>query len=379
MRVAGHDEGIDADILIFPDPRRDGFGVTNQCRARTATHQADAGPEIRADLELVTAAAMQLRHALLADRIHPREDLLRRSDGFVRDVLDQLIRRLPGFRIGFAHDHMQANAERELSSPRGRGGFHPVDLLCDLRRRLAPGQVLVDGVDRNVDAGIRRSAEIERRPRRLHRLEQQAAVLDVNMLALDIDGLARQKVAVDIEELARHLVALVMRQEDAIALVLDGITAGDDIDQQTSIRHPVERRGHAGGDARRLQPGPHSHEIPQPLGPWRNGRSHHPGILAASPRGEQHAEIAELIGSLRDLAQVVEVHLASARGGAEITAVTMRRQEPENVGVGLRAHDPDLRATSEILICFGISPSAKNVSATCCWSAITLSVIGLMP
>ena len=59
--------------------------------------------------------------------------------------------------------------------------------------------------------------------------------------------------------------------------------------------------------------------------------------------------------------------------------VTMGRQEPENIGVGLRAHDPDLRATSEILICFGISPSAKNVSATCCWSAITLSVRGLMP
>ena len=379
MRIAGHDEGIDADILIFPDPRRDGLGIADQRGARAAAHQADAGPEIGTDLELVAASAMQLRHALLADRIHPREDLLRRSHRFVGDVLDQFVRRLPGFRIGFAHDHMQADAERELSSARGGGGLHPVDLLGDLRRRLAPGQVLVDGIDGDVDAGIRRSAEIERRPRRLHRLEQQPAVLDADVLALDIDGLAREQVAVDVEELARHLVALVMDQEDAVALVLDRIAAGDDIDQQTSVRHPIERRGHARGDARRLQPGPHRHQIAQPLGPWRHGRGDHPGILAASPRRQQHAEIAELIGGLRDLAQIVEVHLASAGGGAEIAAVAMGRQEPEDIGVGLRAHDPDLRATSEILICFGMSPSAKNVSATCCWSLMTLSVIGLMP
>src|SRR5947208_10371518 len=103
---------------------------------------------------------------------------------------------------------MQANAERELSPPRSRGGFHPVDFLSDLRRRLTPGQVLVDGVDGNVDAGIRRSAEIQRRPRRLHWLEQQPAILDADVLALGIDGLARQQVTVDVEKLARHLVAL---------------------------------------------------------------------------------------------------------------------------------------------------------------------------
>ena len=40
-----------------------------------------------------------------------------------------------------------------------------------------------------------------------------------------------------------------------------------------------------------------------------------------------------LIGGLGDLAQIVEVDLASAGGGAEIAAVAMGRQEPENVGV----------------------------------------------
>jgi hypothetical protein len=196
---------------------------------------------------------------------------LRRSHRIVGDVLDQFIGGLPRFRIGFAHDHVQANAKRQLSPARGRSRLHPVDFLGDQCRRLTPGQVLVDGVDGDVDAGIRRSAEIERRPRRLHRLEQQPAVLDADVLAFDIDGLAREQVAIDVEKLARHLIALVMRQKDAIALVLDGIAAGHDIDQQTPVRHPVERRGHARGDAGRLQPGPHRHQITQPFGPWRHG------------------------------------------------------------------------------------------------------------
>ena len=216
----------------------------------------------------------------------------------------------------------------------GGDRLHAVDLFGDLRRRLAPGQIFVDGIDGDIDAGIRRSAEIQRRPRRLHRREQQPAVLDADVLALDIDGLAREQIAVDVEKLARDRVALVMGEEDAVALVLDGIAAGDDVDQQPSVRHPVERRGHPRRHARRLQAGPDRHKIAQPLGPGRDGRRDHPGILAASPGRQQHAEIAELIGGLRDLAQVVEVHLAAAGGGAEIAAVAMGRQEPENVGVG---------------------------------------------
>ena len=168
---------------------------------------------------------------------------------------------------------MQPDAEGKLApAPRGNR-LHAVDLLGDLRRRLAPGQIFVDGIDGDIDAGIRRSAEIERRPRRLHRRKQQPAILDADVLAFDIDGLARQQIAVDIEKLARHRIALVMIKEDAVALVLDGIAAGDDVDQQPSIRYPVERCGHARGDAWRLQAGPHRHEIAQPLGQGRDAEA----------------------------------------------------------------------------------------------------------
>ena len=66
-------------VLILPDAGRDRLGVADQRRAGAAAHQTDAGPQVRGDLELVARAAMQLRHALLADGVHPGKVLLRQS------------------------------------------------------------------------------------------------------------------------------------------------------------------------------------------------------------------------------------------------------------------------------------------------------------
>ena len=214
---------------------------------------------------------MQLRHAPLADRIHAR----RRSSAPRRSVVvgDVLISSSAAAQASSLVSRTMTcrrMPKRELAARARRGAVTRVDLLGDLRRRLAPGQILVDGVGRDVDAGIRRAAEIERRPRRCTGGNSRRAVLDADVLAVEIDGLAGEQVAADVEELARHFVALVMRQENAVALVLDGIAAGDDVDQQPAVRDPVERRGHARGDARRLQPGPHRDEKPQPLGQRRD-------------------------------------------------------------------------------------------------------------
>src|SRR4051812_6475495 len=111
MRVARHDEGIDADVLILLDAGRDSLGVADQRRAGAATHETDTGPQIRGDLELVALAAMELRHALLADRIHPLKVLLRGRDGLVADMLDQLIGRTPSRVAGLADNHVEPDAE----------------------------------------------------------------------------------------------------------------------------------------------------------------------------------------------------------------------------------------------------------------------------
>ena len=180
-------------VVIFPDPRRDRRRIADQRGAGAAAHQTDAGPEIGADLELVAAAAMQLRHALLADRIHPREDLLRRGDGFVGDML---ISSSAAFQASSSVSRTitcrrmpKRSLRPRLAASRARRGRSS---RATSRRRLAPGQIFVDGVGGDIDAGVRRAAEIQRRSRRLHRREQQASVLDVDVLALEVDGLRRR-------------------------------------------------------------------------------------------------------------------------------------------------------------------------------------------
>ena len=96
--------------------------------------------------------------------------------------------------LGLAHDDVQADAEAERAPVLARAAAFTVrDLLGDLRRRLAPGQVLVDRLGRDIDPGLRRAAEIERRIRLLHRLEEQLAVLDADVLAANSDGLAGEE------------------------------------------------------------------------------------------------------------------------------------------------------------------------------------------
>ena len=213
----------------------------------------------------------------------------------------------------------------------------------------------------------------------LHRLEEQPAVLYADVLAGIIDGLTGKERAIYIEELARHLVALVVRLEDPVALVFGGIATRDDVDQKPTARDAVEGRGHARRDPGGLEARPHRHEKPKSLRQRRQRRGDDPGVLAALAGRKQHSEIAEPVCRLGDLLQVVDVDGASADRGPEIPAVAMRRQEPEDVGSLGRAHDCGLCTASAILIPFGIRPSSKNVSAIFCCLATTSSSIGLMP
>ena len=46
MGVAGGDDGLDSERLIFAQARRDRLGVADQRRAGAATDQADSGREV---------------------------------------------------------------------------------------------------------------------------------------------------------------------------------------------------------------------------------------------------------------------------------------------------------------------------------------------
>src|SRR5690606_12229606 len=67
VRVAGKNEGVDAQVSVFADALGHRWPVTYQCRTGTAPYQADPGPEIGADFQVVLTAAVQSGHAPLAD------------------------------------------------------------------------------------------------------------------------------------------------------------------------------------------------------------------------------------------------------------------------------------------------------------------------
>jgi hypothetical protein len=85
MRIARQDEAV-AERHIFLHALSDLIGIADKRRAGPASDQADAGPEIGAHFELVALSAMQLQHALLANRIETGEGLLRRDDGLVVEL-----------------------------------------------------------------------------------------------------------------------------------------------------------------------------------------------------------------------------------------------------------------------------------------------------
>jgi hypothetical protein len=115
MRVSGKDESVDAEGHVFAHPLGDLMWVTDQGGAGAAAHQANAGPEIRADPQVRAVAAVQPRHALLADRVHPCQSLLRRGDDIVGQMLDKRIGISPGCGLGLSHDHVQADAETQFA------------------------------------------------------------------------------------------------------------------------------------------------------------------------------------------------------------------------------------------------------------------------
>lgn len=234
-------------------------------------------------------------------------------------------------------------------------------------------------VRRDTHARVGGAAEVERRIGLLHGREEDLAALDLQVLAVEVDGLAGHQPAPDLQELVGELVARGMVQEEAVALQLDGIAARHDVDEEPTVRQPVERGRHPCGNGRRLQTRTDGHEVAEAARLGRQCRGDHPAVLARPSGRDEDAEVTLFVGCLGDLAQIVDRDLAGALGGAEIAPVAVRRQEPENVGGALGAHAAAFQTTSRTLIGFGRSPMRWKVSAMLCCSFTTSSVSGFTP
>ena len=130
MRIAGCDDGLHAKRLVFPQAFGNGFRTADQGGANTVAHQADAGPQVGADFQLVTPAAVQVQLTQLADGIGVgAQALLGEGDSFVGQMTDQAIGGVPGFLIRLADDQVDAQAVGQGAAPRGGAGSDRVQLL----------------------------------------------------------------------------------------------------------------------------------------------------------------------------------------------------------------------------------------------------------
>ena len=332
MRVAGADHRVDPRRLILAQALGHRLGRADERGAGAGAHEADAGPEVRADLEPVAAAAMQGEHPLLADAVALLvEPLGRLGDRCVVEPGDQPVGGGPGFLVGLADDEVEADAEGDVAPAPRRRGPDLGDLLGDLCRGLAPGEVFVGPPGGEFDAGIRGSAEIERRARSLHRGIAERRPDGADMRAVQRCRTAGQQVLEDREEFLRMVVALVMRQEEAVARQLGRVATDDDVKEQPPIRHAVEGRGEAGVIGGRGHARPDRHEEFQLLGHRRERGGGHEGFLAGGSGRQQHALVAEPVHRHRDLAQIAVVGRAVEVGRAEIAAVAGGRDEPEEI------------------------------------------------
>ena len=178
--------------------------------------------------------------------------------------------------------------------------------------------------------GLRRSAEPDGQ-RVLHRREQEPAALQLLVAAVEIDGLAGEKPPEDRQELGGVRIALVMRQEDAVAREFLRIASGDEVDEEAAVADAVERGGLTGPMGGRREAGPERGQKLQTLGMRGERRRGDPGIFAMRADRDQDAAEAELVGRLGDLLEVGKIGRAVADIGPEIRAVSRHGDEPEDI------------------------------------------------
>src|SRR5437868_7253475 len=109
MRIAGEDKALDAQICILQHALRDRVRIADERGTGAAADQADAGPQIRTYLEVRNTSLHQRGHSLLPFGIKFRQTLMGSFNGFLVDVLDEIVSSLPRFRSGLANDYVQAD------------------------------------------------------------------------------------------------------------------------------------------------------------------------------------------------------------------------------------------------------------------------------
>ena len=115
---------------------------------------------VRETEEEAWAAAERLISHLDEETIAAAQKLLRGGNSLFIQMRNQPLGRRPGFLFGFTDNDMQPDAVGEATAILLRPLTNHRQFFRYLFNRLAPRQISVDLIRRNVDSGIRRTTKI---------------------------------------------------------------------------------------------------------------------------------------------------------------------------------------------------------------------------
>src|ERR1700722_20055711 len=144
MRISRKNETVDAEAGIFAKALGHRLRIADQCSSSSSPHQADSGPKIRTDLQVLSFSVVQTRHSLLSGRIKASECFLSVRNRVVGHIANQFVGCCPGFVRRFAYDDVQADAEADRAPVEGSAFTNLCDFLSDFAWRFTPGQVNID-------------------------------------------------------------------------------------------------------------------------------------------------------------------------------------------------------------------------------------------
>ena len=160
---------------------------------------------------------------------------------------------------------------------------------------------------------------------------EQFRAFDGDVFTVVVHGFAFEYTAPDAGEFHRGLIALFVAEEQAITGQFLRVAAGHQIEQGTTTGQTIQRCGLTCCHGRGNDAWAQCHQKFQALSHGDQRCRHQPRVFAGAPGGDQHPAKAQAVCRLCHLLQVAVVDGASAFGGAKVMAITVGRQEPENI------------------------------------------------
>ena len=301
------------------------LGRADDRDAGARPHLGDAGEQVLLDH---VAGRRQLAHAAVG--FGGGEALLHERLLRVARMGDELVREIPCFLLGLAADDLQAHAEADVVLAAVRRG-HGADLGhvgADALVGVAPEQVNVGMLGRDLPGLPAAAAEIESRMRLLQRMRPDLRLVELVELAVMGDGVLRPQLLEERHLLFHDFVALFLAPLDAFGGVLRLALARDQVDADAPARELVEGRDHLrqqhGIDVAR----PRRHQHADRL----RARDHHrrgdPRLPARGLHRHQHVFEARRLGRRHDLVEQLERRRDLGVGEPIGRGVAGGRQEP---------------------------------------------------